>query len=833
MDRWSSHYLLIALAFLVIACCRRGEPVEVLLATAGKPRLSVVVAPKASERVRQTARTLADYLGRISETKFEVRAGDGRQGIAVGLPANFPTASLQKLWDATDPTRTEDYLLRSHAGGLYVVGASELAVENAVWDLLYRLGHRQFFPGPTWEVIPRLRDLRIAVEAREHPSYFSRRIWYGFGAPRWSAGPYADWCSRNRAVSGIAIKSGHAYPGIVSRNRAEFARHPEYHALVGGERKSAQFCISNPGLRKLVVEDTLKQFEKTPGLPCVSLEPADGSGWCECDNCRRMGRVTDRVITLANEAAAAVEAKFPGRYIGVYAYSEHSPPPTIKVHPRVVVNVATGFIRGGYTVEQLLKEWRKQDATLGIREYYSVHPWDRDLPGKAHGADPGYLGTTTPRFHDLGARFLSAESSDNWGCNGLGYYLAARMLWDVREAGRLEALKADFLEKAFGPAREPMREFYRLIDHASRPLPTDDLVGRMYRSLDAAWRLTSDAGVRGRLHDLILYTRYVEHWLDYAAAAEPARQQAFEAMVRHAYRMRKTMMIHTVALVRDLPRRDRTITLPAQAAYNIPEAKNPWLSNEPFPAAELERIVAEGIARRKLFDFQPVAFGKNLVSAGKLGLPAVKDGSAGLTFRGVHTFYTLAEGTADTIHLRAKGGIVYVNRGPAQVQLFAAAETEGKPVAEAVIPPDRQEHEITLKTTFPGLHRLEMADRTAGTYVAGSPGRALTVPATPEAPAVFVGRWSLYFYVPKGTKVVGGYAAGAGALLDGSGKQIHLFDKRPAYFSVPVPPGQDGKLWKLHNSLGQRLLLTVPPFLARNGQELLLPAEVVEPRRPR
>jgi hypothetical protein len=48
------------------------------------------------------------------------------------------------------------------------------------------------------------------------------------------------------------------------------------------------------------------------------------------------------------------------------------------------------------------------------------------------------------------------------------------------------------------------------------------------------------------------------------------------------------------------------------------------------------------------------------------------------------------------------------------------------------------------------------------------------------------------------------------------------------WFNVPVPEGQDGKLWTLKNSRGQRLLMTVPPYLARNGQELLLPTEVVE-----
>jgi hypothetical protein len=50
---------------------------------------------------------------------------------------------------------------------------------------------------------------------------------------------------------------------------------------------------------------------------------------------------------------------------------------------------------------------------------------------------------------------------------------------------------------------------------------------------------------------------------------------------------------------------------------------------------------------------------------------------------------------------------------------------------------------------------------------------------------------------------------------------------------VPVKPGEDGRLWKFHQCAGQRLLMTVPPYLARSGKELLLPAEVVEKDAPK
>jgi hypothetical protein len=85
----------------------------------------------------------------------------------------------------------------------------------------------------------------------------------------------------------------------------------------------------------------------------------------------------------------------------------------------------------------------------------------------------------------------------------------------------------------------------------------------------------------------------------------------------------------------------------------------------------------------------------------------------------------------------------------------------------------------------------------------------------------------MYFYVPKGTSTVGGFGGNAGVLKDGGGKVVFTFTKND-YFNVPVPPGQDGTLWKFENSLGSRLLMTVPPYLARNGEELLLPREVVE-----
>ncbi len=799
------------------------------LADQGKALLPVIVSTTASDPTKAAAAELATQLGRISGAKFEVQTGDGASGIAVGRAEDFPALKTGASFAPADPTRGEEYLLRSHAKGVWVLGATDLAARDAVWDLLHRLGYRQFFPGKTWEVVPVQTQLAISVDALEHPAYLSRVIWYGFGAWDYAKGPYREWCERNRAVRGIELNTGHSYDGILSRNKAAFAAHPEYLGLVAGVRKSTKFCISNPGLRDLVVADALAQFAADPEKQSVSVDPSDGGGWCECEACAKLGSVTYRAITLANAVAEAVTAQYPGKLVGLYAYNEHSPVPHIKAHPAVVVSVATSFIRGGFSVDQLLDGWSQHATTLGIREYYSVNTWDRDLPGAARGGNIDYLKRTIPHFNEKSARFVSAESSDNWGPNGLGYYLASRMLWDPREAGRIDELTADFMEKCFGPSREPMAKFYQLLDSSKRQPLCDDLLGRMYRLIDEARGLAHDPAVLARLDDLTLYTRYVELWLEYSTAKNQPRQAAFEALIRHAYRMRGTMMIHTLALYRDLDNRDKSVAIPTEAKWNAPEGKNPWKSSEPFTREELDGFRRGGIANRKLLDFTPVSFSAELVPAAPLQLDAGAPGTMGIYSRSPRSYYLWNAQLDTTFTFNVTSGIIYQTNGPTKVDLYPAAEAEGKSVAHAEVPPDRTAQTVELHSTFQGLHRVEIVGGGAAqTTWDDSPPMPVTIESSVESPGRFHGRWSLYFYVPRGTKTIGGFSESGGTLRNASGDIVRKFEEKPGYFNIPVPAGEDRRLWKFEQCLGDKVLMTVPPFLARSAAELLLPREVVE-----
>ncbi|MCX7047147.1 MAG: DUF4838 domain-containing protein [Candidatus Sumerlaeota bacterium] len=830
----------LAAGWLVLPGCKAwaDEATTIALANDGKALQPVVIATSASARVREAAQMLSRYLERISEAKFQVITGDGKSGIAVGLAADFPGVAPGESMAGNDPTKREDYLLRSHAGGIYMLGASEMAVEHAVWDLLYRIGHRQFFPGAHWEVIPRARNLSIAVNTREHPAYYSRRIWYGFGAWDYASQPYADWCSKNRATAGIELHTGHAYDGILSRNKAAFAAHPEYLGLVGGQRKSTKFCISNPGLRQLVVEDALRQLEKEPGLDSISIEPSDGGNWCECDACAKLGSITDRALILVNAVAAAINARYPGKIIGMYAYNFHSPAPNIRAHPQVVVSIATAFLKGG-TLEETISGWSAKASMLGIREYYSVNTWDRDMPAAARGGNLDYLKRTIPEFHAKGARFLSAESSDNWGPNGLGYYIAARIMWDVREAQHVNELAEDFLMRSFSAAKEPMREFYRQLDGSQPHLVFADQLGRMFRSLEQARKIADTPEVRARLDDLTLYARYVDLYNRYSKAKGDARQQAFEALIRHTYRMRATMLIHAKALYRDLPGRDKSVTIPAGATWNVAEGKNPWKSSAPFAADELKQFITEGIERHPLSNltFKPIAFGDELVSATPLKLSEVPAGSLGAA-RGKQVFYTRVDTAPAEIEMQITGGLIehYRDRGNVRIELWKiggasqTGERETLAAQDRSVPPDGAEHTVKLAVKEPGLYKLTLDDGKDRTLMKWNSRLPLTVKSSAEEPmnSAYSDLWLMYFYVPKGTKVIGLFGGEHGEARDSKGRvAFYLNGREPNYYSIDVPDGEDGKFWSIRYGRGAIRLLTVPPYFARAAAELLLPAEVV------
>lgn len=809
--------------------------------------IPILVAGKAEEATLAAAKDLSEMLEKMTGGTFLISGEDPvGPGLFVGIPGDFETPFPVNF--ETSKADPDHYLMRSDGKSVYLIGSTPQALEFAVWDFLYRLGHRQYFPGEHWEIIPGLDRIEVDMDEVQRPDYWNRSGPRGAARPahrHWMGEKFNEWRTRNRTASGFALNTGHAYDGIVRRNRAVFDDHPEFFAKIGGvreERVNPKFCIGNPDLRDVVVADAIAQIESNPDVDSLSLDPSDGGGWCDetCDLCEKVGSVSDRVVFLANEVARALDENSDKEtFVGIYAYNEYSPPPNIALHPNVIPSLATAFIRGNQTFDDMISGWSAKSKMLGIREYYGVSAWNSAMPGQARASDIAYLARTIPEWHGRGARFMNAESDDSWGSNGLGYFLAARMLWDVDEAKRVEELVDEFVHKCFGEAAEPMRNFFNAI--TSQPQISEHLVGRLYRLLKEASEQTKDEAVQQRLEDLILWVRFVELHRAFRAALPGDQQAAFDEFMAFVWRTRDTFLVDPLGIIDWLQRQQRHVDHINWAdgyLKVVPSSNHRVGENTPFDRAEITRICNNGIASNSVLDFEPVGFGHRLAPASErlewTDNPALRRSTRS---RSENVSYTWIPHAPYEVKLNLRTGVIYPDRGSATLRLEWWNEDLDayEVVDEKFLEPGEGMREVVLRADSEGLHRVVWSERMAGTDFEWPEDLPRTTPHGPDHQNITVGRDSFYFYVPKDTPLIGMYVtAEAGRVLDAHGNVALDFDtmgKVQDFVAIEVPEGMDGALWQFQAFAGNVQLLTVPPFGADSPQALLLPREFIEEER--
>lgn len=424
------------------------------------------------------AQRLGHYLRLITGAAFELKKhqADGdrpRKSIFVGQIKEFPWLSLDQPKKLGD----EGFAIKTTGDSLYIVAAHPKGVEHAVSHFLRLLGCRWFFPGKTWEIVPRHNTITGTWNVRSVPAFKTqRRIWYGYGAYKEGKAAWESWNRNNQMGSSIDISIGHTWHGLDPKKH--FDAHPQWFALVEGKRQATKPCYTHPKVLELAIASALKQAAR--GKKMISMTPPDGLGYCECERCRvvfQKGKpfeekgtwfarrpdgmlvniTSETVFSFVNQVAKAVAAKHADTMIGCYAYSAYSHPPSFDLHPNVYLQTTTAYRRTPIALDKQLEAFGRRTRQLGIREYYSVYQWDWDYP------DPGkmklgQLQKDLRFFHKHGVTAVNAEASNNWAPRGLGYYVASQLMWDVD--ADVKKLVRDFYEKAFGPAARTMERYY-------------------------------------------------------------------------------------------------------------------------------------------------------------------------------------------------------------------------------------------------------------------------------------------------------------------------------------------------------------------------------------
>ncbi|MBR2357439.1 MAG: DUF4838 domain-containing protein [Lentisphaeria bacterium] len=119
-----------------------------------------------------------------------------------------------------------------------------------------------------------------------------------------------------------------------------FADHPEFYALHGSERIAAMvpgnewnICTSNPQAREVLVNNIIADLQpggRLYGASALTMAPFDNGHWCSCENCRKSGNASARLLQLADYCVKRINQALPKPVtLIVSAYHETLVPPDV------------------------------------------------------------------------------------------------------------------------------------------------------------------------------------------------------------------------------------------------------------------------------------------------------------------------------------------------------------------------------------------------------------------------------------------------------------------------------------------------------------------------
>ncbi len=804
------------------------------LARDGKALLPIVIANKASAATKVVAVELAEYLKRISGATFPVQAGEGTYGIVLGNIHEFPFPEVDGALAVTNGfDGKEAYAIRVRPKRLLLLGATDLGASHAAYRLLEELGCRWFFPNPNWEIVPHVKDVTFHRDITDRPTFLSRNIWYAWGIfndnghPRGksAAQDYQDWKRRNGMAESFVVNAGHALFVVIDQNKAAFDKHPEYYALTGGKRQGPQIELGNPAVRRMVVEYALHYFKDNPNADMVSVDPADGGGYSESEESRKLGSPGEAIFGMANEVAKALEQAYPGRHkmVGLYAYNWHSDPPPFALEPNVYIQLTMAFAGGNLTTPELLEAWPQKAKNLGFYDYFSTWLWDYDRwPGGRASNKNALVGmfaawTKANARSGAYATSVSAESGNNWGPHGRGYYLANKLMWNPQTD--VDGVLNDFYARAFGAGAPAMKRYYAMADDV--PPISPGVLGALFRRVDEAAKATEDRpDVQRRLDDIKNYLHY--EYLNYRRAreADASKRAAMEQEVfALVYRTRYSYMDHWEALRQNAVREDQ---LPA----NTPK---PWKVDRPVTHMETETAFQEGLAyfpnltvpteRKFSTDLVAVNLGGQTVATSRL----YQEGSL--------TAYVSLHG--EPLKINVQAGDAYGGLR----QVYKIMDARGN-VLKSGKPRPKERVEFTFPVPAPGVYYLDFHDNGAYSEVYLAADQFVALPMRDRGFRAMRAAPDMYFYVPRGVRQIEYYYkrepwqyGGAHRVIAPDGKVAKEVDVDGDYVFIPVPVGMDGKAWKLGGpsfGLGRFVFFNVPNYLSPSPAAMIIPREVAQ-----
>lgn len=330
-----------------------------------------------------------------------------------------------------------------------------MASVKAVTDFEYKyMGVKRIQPGRTGMEIPKLAKISVpdGVNRISRP-HMENGMGHYFGMMYSIANNllgYGTYCTYG----------GHTY-NVAFPPEKYRESHPEYYGLVAGERSkrkvNAPLCITNPEVKRLLVEHILGEFDK--GADVVELGQQDSHEFCECGNCQAYGgpgakTIGEKYWIFHRSIAEELYKLRPEKTVQIIAYmdTDCTPKTFREFPPNVMVELMTFS-------EDVFREWSGYVVPRGFSVYIYISG-DYQGPGMTCKANTRVFARLARRFVKNNVRSIyRCGYPGQFGCEGPATYVFNMLLADPDLDE--DALFDEYVDTAYGPAAEHMRKFHR------------------------------------------------------------------------------------------------------------------------------------------------------------------------------------------------------------------------------------------------------------------------------------------------------------------------------------------------------------------------------------
>lgn len=464
-----------------------------VLARGGKPQCGIVIPTDANIAEETVAGELAADLGTIIGSEPAVkRETDATAGSAIYIGRTRPGRDLIARRLASESSDGA-FCLQVAADRICAVGRTDVATSYAADRLLESIGVRRFHADPLGTIMPSLPDLAIrAIELLDRPALPFR----AFGRRR---GGNAVRCPIKyprpmAARAGQAKWSGHAFYWMTHSEdylmpAAEyFEKHPDYYALLGGERADerkkgvrAHLCTTNPDVSLQFARNVAAYHLKYPFLRLFMFFADDYAfGYCGCPTCRARygpgtasyarpfaGRHSDLWHDFIGDVAKHLKKLAPRVVAGSAAYQTYQLPPESRHYDRdnaiylaVMQNEDVGRAINDPNAtanlwrHRILKEWCELASPRICYMYYDKHIWF-NLP------NPTYRKAAHDwrQYRSMGIDGCTSQ----WSSSHKFIFPAVRkLLWNPDYD--VDLMLDDYCAKMYGGAAPMVREYYERME---------------------------------------------------------------------------------------------------------------------------------------------------------------------------------------------------------------------------------------------------------------------------------------------------------------------------------------------------------------------------------